>query len=259
MDPNSEKSPSPAGQHQGPEEEQHSSQREQEAKQPPDSADKEEKQSPDRSAAVRHSYPKLEQLVRVSPKRVRSLQKENNICDNCGESKDRYVVPQCRTCSLPCYIGLPVVVGETVIPDGSKQYYVVLPDQTRPDPNGKPPPHPIVIDGLKNLDLENMSPNEDELYKKVLKLSREVAEKDIIITELRSQLDKFQSVFPSINHINMNKLCLNANANVEPDHEVAGPSHAEPRRRRGPGISAEPQSADSLLAEPLNKIAKDVE
>lgn len=81
------------------------------------------------------------------------------------------------------------------------------------------------------------SPQEVQaLHDRVRELEEKLCARDEIICQLRSHLDKFQSVFPY--HINA----------ASPKHKSinnnVGP---RPRKQRAQGISAEPQSEASLL------------
>ncbi|KAK9717074.1 hypothetical protein QE152_g24399 [Popillia japonica] len=73
----------------------------------------------------------------------------------------------------------------------------------------------------------------EELHKKVQELEDLLRIRDEEIVELRSHIDKFQSVFPLHFHVNARHFGLNNN--VRP----------RPRKQRA-GISAEPQNASSI-------------
>lgn len=75
--------------------------------------------------------------------------------------------------------------------------------------------------------------NVEELHKKVHELEELLRIRDEEIVELRSHIDKFQSVFPL--HFNVNARHFGLNNNVR----------ARPRKQRA-GISAEPQNASSI-------------
>lgn len=79
---------------------------------------------------------------------------------------------------------------------------------------------------------ENMAAVE-ELQRKVHELEELLRVRDEEIVELRSHIDKFQSVFPL--HFNVNARHFALNNNVRP----------RPRKQRA-GISAEPQNASSI-------------
>ncbi|KRT84931.1 hypothetical protein AMK59_1642 [Oryctes borbonicus] len=73
----------------------------------------------------------------------------------------------------------------------------------------------------------------DELQKKVHELEELLRIRDEEIVELRSHIDKFQSVFPLHFHVNARHFGLNNNV------------RARPRKQRA-GISAEPHNASSI-------------
>ncbi|GJQ73222.1 hypothetical protein Trydic_g13601 [Trypoxylus dichotomus] len=73
----------------------------------------------------------------------------------------------------------------------------------------------------------------EELQKKVHELEELLRIRDEEIVELRSHIDKFQSVFPLHFHVNARHFGLNNNV------------RARPRKQRA-GISAEPQNASSI-------------
>ncbi|XP_024085064.1 cGMP-dependent protein kinase, isozyme 2 forms cD4/T1/T3A/T3B-like [Cimex lectularius] len=73
-----------------------------------------------------------------------------------------------------------------------------------------------------------------ELEARILQLEEELKAKESEILELRSQLDKFQSVFPY--HISGNNTNNNNNTYYNAKGELS-----RPRKQRAQGISAEPQ------------------
>ncbi|XP_022916905.2 cGMP-dependent protein kinase, isozyme 2 forms cD4/T1/T3A/T3B isoform X2 [Onthophagus taurus] len=79
-----------------------------------------------------------------------------------------------------------------------------------------------------------LDPNQQELVKKVRELEELLRVKDEEIVELRSHIDKFQSVFPLHFHSNQQRY-FGLNNNVRD----------RPRKQRA-GISAEPQTASSI-------------
>lgn len=74
---------------------------------------------------------------------------------------------------------------------------------------------------------------------KILELEQMIHSRDVEISELRSHLDKFQSVFPF--HLNAQKQKVIAGLN---NNAVV----LRPRKQRAQGISAEPQS-DATIQE----------
>ncbi|CAD7000268.1 unnamed protein product [Ceratitis capitata] len=86
---------------------------------------------------------------------------------------------------------------------------------------------------------------------KIQEMQRALQQKDTEIAELKSHLDKFQSVFPFSRH---SSTATTPGAGVQ--QRKSGQAH---QRQRAQGISAEPQSESSVLLEPgaLPKYDKD--
>lgn len=95
---------------------------------------------------------------------------------------------------------------------------------------------------LEDLLIRRIDEIADELKdEKIRMLEERVRRMDEELTELRSHLDKFQSVFP----FHVNNTVPRVNAVVGGGNNVGNGGNARPRKQRT-GISAEPQSEASL-------------
>ena len=81
--------------------------------------------------------------------------------------------------------------------------------------------------------------------KKIRELEELLNRRDVEITELRSQLDKFQSVFPFSNPVSPTSNHHYGSVNNN-NFSVASNRFGRPRKQRAQGISAEPQTVQDL-------------
>lgn len=76
------------------------------------------------------------------------------------------------------------------------------------------------------------------------------------ITELRSQLDKFQSVFPFSNPVSPTLNHHYANCNNTTHFKISDTAFGRPRKQRAQGISAEPQTIHDLSQKKFHSYPK---
>lgn len=99
---------------------------------------------------------------------------------------------------------------------------------------------------MKTDSLDQIKEQLEQKEFKIRELEKQLQLRNEEITELRSQLDKFQSVFPFSNPVSPTLNHHYANCNNNNHFKISDTGFGRPRKQRAQGISAEPQTIHDL-------------